>query len=460
MLDQSAESAIASHDAFAIASHDAFTMASHDAFAMTIAYPLVVGASVLAACMMPLLIQFGAAQSAYMRVDGQWSDYAKGMIWAVLIALTIVFWPARRVMKMPLLWAWLFRAFVALIVSLPFYHHYSSLDPYLYFGSRTTFPDLNHVGFEYGTQNIIALVWIVNRVIPDSFHAMNLTFALFSLMGMYCFFMASEAFLRFSSRPIFYLLMLEPSLTFWTASVGKESIMTFAVGLYTYAVVAWWRTRRGRHLLQAAAGILMASLIRTWMAGIMVVPLIVLVYALERGILSWIVTTIVIVAAVSAALPCILEAFYLQAAQDITEQIATISGRFNLGESAGAAFALDGPADIARYAPLGMFSALFRPLPGDVMNAFGAVAGIEGVILLGLFARAVKRSRLRDFRDPLVTWAAAVVVIWALIYAFVSSQNFGTAVRYRAQILPIFLGLLLYLGRNRQPGLLAMRSTS
>jgi len=35
-----------------------------------------------------------------------------------------------------------------------------------------------------------------------------------------------------------------------------------------------------------------------------------------------------------------------------------------------------------------------------------------------------------------------------LIYAFVSSQNFGTAVRYRVQILPLMLGLLLYLGRR------------
>ena len=181
----------------------------------------------------------------------------------------------------------------------------------------------------------------------------------------------------------------------------------------------------------------------------MIGPLIVLVYSLERGIFSRILTTIVIATAVSAALPLILESFYLQAAQDITEQVATISGRFNLGESAGAAFALNGPADIARYAPVGMFSALFRPLPGDVMNTFGVLASVEGLILLGLFARAVKRSRLRDFKDPLVSWAVAVVFLWALIYAFVSSQNFGTAVRYRAQILPIFLGLLLYLGRNR-----------
>jgi hypothetical protein len=196
------------------------------------------------------------------------------------------------------------------------------------------------------------------------------------------------------------------------------------------------------------------------MAGIMIGPLIVLIYALQRGIVRRIVTTIVIAAAVNAALPFILESFYLQAAQDLTEQVASISGRFNLGDSAGAAFALNGPLDLARYAPLGMFSALFRPLPGDVRNAFGVLAGIEDVVLLGLFALAVKRCRLRDFKDPLVFWALAVIFLWALVYAFVSSQNFGTAVRYRVQILPIFLGLLLYFGRNRRPALLATRSST
>jgi hypothetical protein len=444
MLDQSAESA----------------MPSHEAPAVTSVHLVVAGAAVLVASTMPILVQFGAAQSAYVRVDGQWSDYAMGLIWAALIGVTIAFWPVRHSMKLPLLWAWLFRAFVALFVSLPFFYHYTSLDLYFYFGERTTLPDWNQLGFEYGTQNIIALVWMVNRLIPDSFHALNVTFALFSLIGVYCFWMASEQFLGYSSRPIFYLLMLEPSLTFWTASLGKESVMTFAVGLYTYAVVAWWRTRRSRHLLQAAAGVVIASLIRTWMAGILIGPLIVLIYALQRGIWRRVITTIVIAAAVNAALPFILESFYLQAARDITEQVATISGRFNLGESAGAAFALKGPLDLAKYAPLGMFSALFRPLPGDVMNAFGVLASVEDVILLGLFALAVKRSRLRDFKKPLVSWALAVILLWALIYAFVSSQNFGTAVRYRVQILPIFLGLLLYLGRNRHPALLATGSST
>ncbi len=425
-------------------------MLSHPDPAGTSMRLMMAGATVLVAAAIPFVVRFGATQSVYMRPDGHTLDYAVGLLWAALIAFSVPFWPVRNSMKFALLWAWLLRVFITLCISLAVFSHYSWLDSYRYFGDRGIPPALNHLGFAYGTQNIIAMTWMVNQFIPDSFHATNVTFALFSLIGVYWFWIASEAFLGFSKRTIFWLLVMEPSLTFWTASLGKESLMTLAVGLYTYAVVAWWRSRRGRHLLQAAIGIAIAGLIRTWMAAIMIAPLLVLLYSLERGILIRILTTIVIAAVVNATLPFILESMFLQAEQDITEQVATISERFNLGESAGTAFMLNGPLDLARYAPLGMFSALFRPLPGDVMNAFGLFAGMENLILLGLLVRAVVRSRLRDFTDPLVCWLVALVFSWALIYAFVSSQNFGTGVRYRTQILPIFLGLMLYLGRNRR----------
>jgi hypothetical protein len=230
--------------------------------------------------------------------------------------------------------------------------------------------------------------------------------------------------------------------------------MTFAMGLYAYAVVRWWRTGRTRHLVQALVGIVLAGLIRTWLAAIMIGSLVVLLYAIARGLRTRILITIAIVAIVRATLPFIMQMCALQAEQDLTEQVASIAGGFHGGGSAGVAFALYGPMDLITNAPLGMFSALFRPLPGDVLNPFGLLASAESVVILGFLLRALMPSRLRDSwrelrNDPLIGWALAMVLLWALIYAFVSSQNFGTAVRYRVQILPMLLGLLLYLGRAR-----------
>ncbi|MDQ3606039.1 MAG: hypothetical protein M3418_07635, partial [Gemmatimonadota bacterium] len=99
------------------------------------------------------------------------------------------------------------------------------------------------------------------------------------------------------------------------------------------------------------------------------------------------------------------------------------------------------------FLPIGAFRALFRPLPGEVMNPFGILAGFENLFLLALGALAFWRARLRRLGEPLVQWALLLILIWAAFYGFVSS-NLGAAVRFKLQILPVLLLLLLHLSRD------------
>jgi hypothetical protein len=356
-------------------------------------------------------------------------------------------WPVRRSMKMPLLAAWLFRVFIAMVASLAYFQHYS-IDAYLYFANRNLGASLWQIGAGNGTRNLTMLLELLRRFSPDSFHAMNLNFAMLGLVGIYLFYKASEAFLGVSNVWIFYLLAFEPSLTFWTSSIGKEAAMLLAVGLYSYFTMTWWRTRRFANFIGVAAAVILAALVRPWMAAILTLPMIILGFRAQRRMTTRILTIALSVMVVWIALPFLLSMFYLEAAQDLTEQIAGMANRLNTGDSAGLPILLYGPVDIFRYAPIGMFAALFRPLPGEVLNPFGLLAGVENLFLLGLLARALMRGTLRDLSSPILGWAAAIVLCWALVYAFVSSQNLGTAVRYRTQIFPILIGLLLYLGRR------------
>src|SRR2546427_908258 len=106
---------------------------------------------------------------------------------------------------------------------------------------------------------------------------------------------------------------------------------------------------------------------------------------------------------------------------------------------------------LVTFMPLGLFTALFRPLPGEVPNPFGVMAGVENVALLLFAGFAVLRARLRDVLDPVVVWAVALLGAWASLYAFLSYSNLGSAVRFKLQILPVLLLLLLYLARRRTP---------
>ena len=107
--------------------------------------------------------------------------------------------------------------------------------------------------------------------------------------------------------------------------------------------------------------------------------------------------------------------------------------------------------DVVVFLPNGMFTALFRPLPGDVNNLFGIGASLEGLLMLGLFLRACNRTSLRELKDPFIAFILLFILSWAFVYAF-NAQNMGTLMRWRLPIFPVFLGLLLYLGRHRERG--------
>jgi len=105
--------------------------------------------------------------------------------------------------------------------------------------------------------------------------------------------------------------------------------------------------------------------------------------------------------------------------------------------------------DLVVFLPMGIFTALFRPLPGDVNTLMGFGAGLEGLLVLGLFLRACIRTSLRELKDPFIVFLLLLIFSWALVYAF-NAQNMGTIMRWRLPVFPVFLGLLLYLGRHKK----------
>jgi len=99
--------------------------------------------------------------------------------------------------------------------------------------------------------------------------------------------------------------------------------------------------------------------------------------------------------------------------------------------------------DVILYIPEGMFTVLFRPLLGEVNNAFGLVAGLEDIFLLTLFGLALARVRWREMYDIVCIWAVLAILSWQ---SFTHLSDLSRHIcRYRVQILPLFLGLLIYM---------------
>jgi hypothetical protein len=107
------------------------------------------------------------------------------------------------------------------------------------------------------------------------------------------------------------------------------------------------------------------------------------------------------------------------------------------------------PAGFVAFLPLGAFTALFRPLLFEAHNLFALLAGLESAALLLLVAVGLTRLRRVGLEDRVLRWALTFLACWSALYSVLSYQNLGAAVRFRSQVLPMLLLVLLHLAFSR-----------
>jgi hypothetical protein len=409
---------------------------------------VVLGGFAFAWVLLPLTFRTVTAAGHFLDQPDFAMDYAKAIIWGAVLGGLLCAVPLRQDDKRMLLRGWGGRVFVTLVLMLAYENHYG-LDAYGYFDARLITPNIRHVGFGCGTENIMALAWLHQQFLSDSYHSMKVTFSMVGLVAIYLFYRASVAFSGAENRRFFALLLLEPSIVFWSSILGKDPICLLGVGLYSYGVAKWARTERITYLIHTGAGIIIASLIRFWFSLILTIPLLVLFFRLGKRLSARTFLVVLIFAAVFI-LGKVARSFQIQSGYDLVTQTTTLARGFHAGGSAIAPVpVLTDTSSMVMYSPFTVFTVLFRPLPGEVNNTFGLLAGIEGVAMLILALLAIGRTRISELLHPGVLWGIALLFCWAGPNGFVISHNFGTAVRQRLQILPVMWGVLLYLSRSR-----------
>jgi hypothetical protein len=117
----------------------------------------------------------------------------------------------------------------------------------------------------------------------------------------------------------------------------------------------------------------------------------------------------------------------------------TVSRSWAFGGTAQAVPEFNNVFDIIVFLPIGMFTALFRPMPWEAHNLFTILASIENLILIFLFLKGLRNFDMHFVRYPFIAFAGLLLAAWALVYAFISYQNLGTALRFKSDILPFFL---------------------
>jgi hypothetical protein len=380
------------------------------------------------------------------------TDYVMGVVWAIGLTAGVFIWGTIVGLRGPLLIVWSAKLVVGLGLML-FYDYTYGVDPDGYFDNAST-PGFTWQGLEIGrgTANTQMLTWLHFRWLSTSYSASRMTFSLIGLVGIYFLYRAAVLCIDREDRRLFYLFAFIPSVLFWSSTLGKDPITFAGIATYAYGVVAWHRRAHLSDLILIAIGVTIGVYIRVWLGPILLIPLAALGLTRSQGFGRSTVFVVLMVLGL-VGLPLVLErtlGVSLTRQDEILDSVDTLSRALPAGGSSQEVPDLATVGDIAGFAPLGVFTALFRPLPGEVNNAFGLLAGLENVFFLLLAARAVWRTRLRDLKEPLVVWAITAVLLWAAVYSLGAFQNLGSLSRYRLQIAPLFLGVLFYLGRKRE----------
>jgi hypothetical protein len=246
-----------------------------------------------------------------------------------------------------------------------------------------------------------------------------------------------------------------PSILFWSSILHKDPLVLFGIAVCVYGVVGFYRFRGLKYLILIFAGIFIAAFIRIWLGPILLMPLGIFALNGIRGLVQKILFMVIIAVGFIFSWNLFAGDFILSYRIDTMDELLKVIESTAQGfetQRGGSSIMIERDltsfSGLLAFLPKGMFTVLFRPLPGEVLNPFGILAGLENLLLLFLVLLTITRARLKDLKDPLILWAITLILVWSAAYGF-TAFNLGTVVRFKLQILPLLLGVLMYLGRRR-----------
>ncbi len=382
------------------------------------------------------------------------SDYAVALVWSVFLGGSILFWPVSAKDKQALMLIWIIKVLVVLGFMLVYESHYG-LDSYGYFSESraATLAGPSENRIESGTEHMVRLAWLHQKIIPDSYHALKVSCALMGLIAVIFLYRAMVCWLGREDQRILFFFGLFPSILFWGSILGKDPIALLGIALYTWGGIHWVKHKKSFFLILCLLGVLVSAFMRFWLGIILMGPLMFLVYLTKKQALAqkWL-----LLGGAGLIFLYYFSNFQVQFHVRAWSEIFTATRNFSYNFSEGGSaqqMDLSSTLKMVLYLPLAVFTTLFRPFPGEVLNLFGFLSGVENVFLFIFFLKTISVGYVnlkKDLKEPLVRWMLSFVLLWLSFYSFICYQNLGTSVRYRLQMLPLFLMLLLYFNRQRQ----------
>ena len=290
-----------------------------------------------------------------------------------------------------------------------------------------------------GTQFMRAFTFPFSNLLGMSYLANTLFFSLIGFIGMTLFYRVALQTIPFNTKQfgyaLFPLIFFIPNLHIWSVSIGKDTLLFFCIGAFTFGLL-----KPIKRLPLIILAIMLSLAIRPHITLFLFVGF-GLAYIMDGKVSTTqrILLSVVLLGAGLAILPSVLEFARIEdASADAFDKFAQEKtgalSRGNVGSS----------VDISSYPfPLKVLTFWFRPALFDVRNLNGLIAALENLLLLLVFIKAMRTSPIRAFKAaPFVIKGLVIFLVVGTLAFSQSLGNMGIMIRMRNMFLP---GMIIYL---------------
>lgn len=280
-----------------------------------------------------------------------------------------------------------------------------------------------------------------------------LMFAFIAFIGQLLFYMAFRPWLKDKALKRYALVVLFfPSIIFWPASVGKDSLMILFIGLATLGISRLLRRVELIGLLLAGLGLYLTAEIRPHIAMMLALAAVLAFVFMKReggsrGAKRLIPLTVAVVGVVFTWSTFAADFEVSLQGEGETQDPAAFLDRVANQTGQGGSQVDGGVVEGIQDIPAATIKVLFRPLIHEGTSAAILLSALEGTAVLILVIwrlPTIWRNRAMLRPNPLLL--LSFFYTGGFIVAFSSVLNLGIMARQRVQLLPFFLALVVAMG--------------
>lgn len=250
-----------------------------------------------------------------------------------------------------------------------------------------------------------------------------------------------------------WLIVLLPSISFWSSGLGKDSISFMATGF-----ALWAALKLEKRAALMAFAIFMMFLVRPHMAGMLIIALALsMVLSAKVSLLRRMILGTLALGVAAALVPFALQYAGVSDPTSTEAVMEYMEGRQGVNMGGGSS------VDIASMSlPMKLFTYVFRPTVIEARSVFSLAAAFDNLILLFLFIAggySLVKKKVTDLTVNRKFMWIYVTLAWFVLA--MTTANLGIAVRQKWMFVPMLMFLLISLiGKEKKSVIVPTPTTS